>query len=156
MEFEPLGEKIYSYQRSAYGKGKAISPATNIDPASEDVVEYEVYHVRTFFPQTAFGFPMLTIQSVNVGHPWVSGVSPKNANIHPPLHRSWFVHRGGRISLGVRGIASPLFSPFPWPNLTAAQGTRSGNEGGRQGWCRTTLRDIHRYTRSTASPKGSG
>ena len=49
MEFRPFGEKIYSYQRSACGKGKAVAPATNLDPESEDVVEYEVYHVRTSF-----------------------------------------------------------------------------------------------------------
>jgi len=45
--FKPLGNKIYSYQRvspSSRGKGKGIASEINLDPQSEDVIEYEVYH----------------------------------------------------------------------------------------------------------------
>ncbi|KAH6918972.1 histone acetyltransferase type B catalytic subunit [Coprinopsis sp. MPI-PUGE-AT-0042] len=45
--FNPLGERIYSYNRpspSAKGKGKGIASTQALDPTSEDTVEYEVYH----------------------------------------------------------------------------------------------------------------
>ena len=53
MEFRPLGNKVHSYQRispSAHGKGKSVASTTDLDPESEDVIEYEVYHVSSFFP----------------------------------------------------------------------------------------------------------
>jgi len=45
--FKPLGNNIHSYQRpspSSRGKGKGVASATYLDPESEDVIEYEVYH----------------------------------------------------------------------------------------------------------------
>lgn len=74
MEFKPLGDKIHSYQRispSAHGKGKGVASETDLDPGSEDVVEYEVYHVSIFFPRAAFSFLILKIRLVNIGYPWV-------------------------------------------------------------------------------------
>ena len=74
MEFRPLGNKVHSYQRispSAHGKGKNVASATGLDPESEDVVEYEVYHVSFFSPQAAIGFLILTVRSVNMGYPWI-------------------------------------------------------------------------------------
>ncbi|KAF9654079.1 histone acetyltransferase type B catalytic subunit [Thelephora ganbajun] len=47
MEFKPLGTKIHSYQRvspSSQGKGKGVASTSKLDPESEDVIEYEVYH----------------------------------------------------------------------------------------------------------------
>jgi len=47
IEFKPLGDKIYSYQRvfpSSRGKGKGVASESDLDPQSEDVIEYEVYH----------------------------------------------------------------------------------------------------------------
>jgi hypothetical protein len=58
--FRPVGNKIYSYQRaslSSRGKGKGVASATNLDPGSEDVIEYEVYHVGISFRLLAFRFP---------------------------------------------------------------------------------------------------
>jgi len=52
-DFKPIGDRIYSYQRlspSSQGKGKGVASATDLDPESEDVVEYEVYHVSICFP----------------------------------------------------------------------------------------------------------
>ena len=51
--FKPPGDKIYSYQRvspSSRGKGKGVASEIDLDPQSEDVVEYEVYHVSIFVP----------------------------------------------------------------------------------------------------------
>ena len=61
-EFKPLGQKIYSYQRaspSSRGKGKRIASATDLDPESEDVIEYEVYHVGIYLHLSVFRFPNL-------------------------------------------------------------------------------------------------
>jgi histone acetyltransferase 1 len=72
--FRPLGNKIYSYQRvspSAQGKGKGVASATDLDPESEDVTEYEVYHVSTRFSRATSSFPSLTIRSVNMEHPGI-------------------------------------------------------------------------------------
>jgi len=57
--FKPLGKKICTYQRvspSAHGKGKGIASAADLNPESEDVIEYEIYHVSYFLPQAAFSF----------------------------------------------------------------------------------------------------
>lgn len=59
MVFRPLGELIHSYKRispSAHGKGKGVAFATDLDPESEDVIEYEVYHVSISFPRAAPSF----------------------------------------------------------------------------------------------------
>jgi len=72
MQFRPLGTKIHSYQRvspSAQGKGKGVAYTTNLDPESEDVIEYEVYHVSVFLPWAAFGFPILKVRLVDMGYP---------------------------------------------------------------------------------------
>ncbi|KAF8162862.1 histone acetyltransferase type B catalytic subunit [Crassisporium funariophilum] len=48
VTFKPLGQPIYSYTRPsphAASKGKGKSSA-NLDPQSEDVVEFEVYHTN--------------------------------------------------------------------------------------------------------------
>jgi histone acetyltransferase 1 len=48
ISFKPLGDKIHSYKRtspSARGKGKKVILPENLDPDSEDTVEYEVYRV---------------------------------------------------------------------------------------------------------------
>lgn len=71
-EFKPLGNKVHSYQRASpsfRGKGKGVASATNLDPESEDVIEYEVYLVGIRFRLAAFRFPKLTRPSDNVGHP---------------------------------------------------------------------------------------
>lgn len=49
--FRPPGEKIYSYKRtspSAKGKGKGVALPENLDPDSEDIIEYEVYRVSCY------------------------------------------------------------------------------------------------------------
>lgn len=49
IDFKPLGDKIYSYQRSVAtrkGKGKASESTETLDEDSNDVVVYEAYHVR--------------------------------------------------------------------------------------------------------------
>ena len=74
VEFKPLGNKIYSYQRvspSAHGKGKSVASATDLDPESEDVIEYEAYHVSLLFPRAGFSFLILTVRLVNMGYPWI-------------------------------------------------------------------------------------
>jgi hypothetical protein len=89
IEFKPLGDKIYSYQRvspSSRGKGKGVASESDLDPQSEDVIEYEVYHVSICVPWVAFEFPELTYPLVDVGYPRIQGVPPKDANIHPPLY----------------------------------------------------------------------
>lgn len=52
MTFRPQGEKIFSYSRqlsrSTSTKGKGRSNNENLDPQSEDVVEFEAYYVRYF------------------------------------------------------------------------------------------------------------
>jgi len=51
-DFKPEGKLVYSYTRpspSAKSKGKATSLHRELDPTSEDVVEFEVYHVRVNF-----------------------------------------------------------------------------------------------------------
>lgn len=73
-EFKPVGNKVHSYQRispSSRGKGKGVASVTNLDPESEDVIEYEVYHVGISFRLVAFMSPKLTLGSVNVGHPGI-------------------------------------------------------------------------------------
>lgn len=52
--FRPPGQLIYSYTRPApnsASKGKRKRDGTNLaqDPASEEVIEFEVYHVRFMF-----------------------------------------------------------------------------------------------------------
>lgn len=47
LEFKPLGTKIHSYTRPVEGKDRAAVGET-LDPQSEDVIEFEVYHVRFF------------------------------------------------------------------------------------------------------------
>ena len=94
--FNPIGNKVYSYQRpspSFRGKGKGVASATDLDPESEDVIEYEVYHVGICFRVAVFRLPKLTPESVDVGHPRIQGIPPKNANIYPPLHRGRLIHR---------------------------------------------------------------
>jgi hypothetical protein len=50
--FRPSGQLIYSYTRpspAAKGKGKGNANTQTLEAGSEDVVEYEVYHVRSPF-----------------------------------------------------------------------------------------------------------
>jgi hypothetical protein len=48
--FKPQGQKIFSYTRplpqSSSTKGKGKSNIQDLDPQSEDVIEFEVYYVR--------------------------------------------------------------------------------------------------------------
>ena len=116
-----MGNKIHSYQRvspSAQGKGKGVASATDLDPEREDVIEYEVYHVGICLLRTTFSFLLLTTRLVDMGYPGIQGVPPENANIHSPLHRGRFVHRGRRINLGVRGAVSlsPPLLPLDLPS----------------------------------------
>ena len=50
ITFKPQGQKIFSYTRplphSPSTKGKGKSNIQDLDPQSEDVVEFEVYYVR--------------------------------------------------------------------------------------------------------------
>jgi histone acetyltransferase 1 len=50
ITFKPQGQKIFSYTRplphSSSTKGKGKSNIQDLDPQSEDVIEFEVYHVR--------------------------------------------------------------------------------------------------------------
>lgn len=72
-EFKPLGDKIYSYQRvspSARGKGKAVASTIDLDPESDDVVEYEVYHVGPCYPHRV---PDVNIPVRQYGIPQGSG-----------------------------------------------------------------------------------
>ena len=48
VSFKPLGEKIYSYNRKgALGKGKGKeAPSGDLNEEDENVIVYEVYHVR--------------------------------------------------------------------------------------------------------------
>ena len=50
ITFKPQGQKIFSYTRpllhSSSTKGKGKSNIPDLDPQSEDVIEFEVYYVR--------------------------------------------------------------------------------------------------------------
>lgn len=96
--FRPIGNRIHSYQRispSSRGKGKGVASATNLDPGSEDVIEYEVYHVGILLSSVSIQALGLTLGSVDVGHTGIQGVPPTNANIYSPLYRGWLVHYRG-------------------------------------------------------------
>lgn len=87
--FKPPGEKIHSYQRlspSSRGKGKSVASAADLDAGSEDIIEYEVYHVSIRFLWAVFWFPALNLRLVDMGYSRVQGVPPKNAIVHPPLY----------------------------------------------------------------------
>ena len=59
-EFRPLGSKVHSYQRvspSSQEKGKGVASANDLDPEREDVIEYEVYHVSTYFLKAGRSVP---------------------------------------------------------------------------------------------------
>jgi hypothetical protein len=74
MVFRPLGNRIHSYLRvspSAQGKGKGVAAPADLDPESEDVIEYEVYHVSVCFPQAAFDSLNSTTRLVDMGHPGI-------------------------------------------------------------------------------------
>ena len=74
IEFKPIGSKIHSYVRaspSSRGKGKEVASTIHLDPESEDVIEYEVYHVGICFPLAVSVFLKLTLGSVHVGHPGI-------------------------------------------------------------------------------------
>lgn len=49
ITFKPQGQKVFSYTRpllsSSSKKGKGKSKNQDLDPQSEDVLEFEVYHV---------------------------------------------------------------------------------------------------------------
>ena len=50
VTFKPQGQKIFSYTRalphSSLTKGKGKGNIQDLDPQSEDVIEFEVYYVR--------------------------------------------------------------------------------------------------------------
>ena len=50
LTFKPQGQKIFSYTRplpySSSTKGKGKGNIQDLDPQSEDVIEFEVYYVR--------------------------------------------------------------------------------------------------------------
>lgn len=72
--FNPVGNRIHSYKRvspSARGKGKGVASATDLDPESEDIIEYEVYHVSIYFPRAAFNLLIPTVRLVNMGYPGI-------------------------------------------------------------------------------------
>ena len=87
--FKPQGQKIFSYTRplphSSSTKGKGKSNIQDLDPQSEDVIEFEVYYVcyllRPSFRRSLSTTKHLPLFLDDVGYPRFSRIPSSNAVI---------------------------------------------------------------------------
>ena len=106
ITFKPQGQKIFSYPRplphSPTTKGKGKSSIQDLDPQSEDVIEFEVYYVR-YLPALLVILYYSTSSSTpdDVGHPWFPRISSSDAIVCAAVHRRRIVYQWRWRYLGI-------------------------------------------------------